>query len=159
MPGSATMGTSLVDRMVALTDRIRGSIPIALGARQFRVYTVVRTWTGNSTGGGVPEDVATELTPRPIVEGYDGIRGRWIPGGIDEQGGCRLVELSLTYTEAEIIGPVLEDGQEWLIRVDDGMGQGVASRYYAVDGPPSPDRNKSLGWIVKLRRASDAVLP
>lgn len=158
MAGTAVLGANLLDGLVPVIDQIR-AIPVALGARQFRVFTVLRTWSGPTRGGyhSTFEDVEVELTPAPAVEAYAEMGGKLISSGLDEAGLVRLSEVSLTYTEAELCGPQpLDANVEWLIKVIDGLGQGTRTRYFVIDGSPFPDREKTIGWLVRLKRSSDA---
>jgi hypothetical protein len=162
MPGTATLDPDvLVDDLMETIDELRGEIPVELGARQYRVYTVLRTWTGVVRGDGSFSEVATEITPRPLVEPKSK-PDQMTPGGLDEVDGMILREVSLSYTEAELAGQQadgspLAENQEWVIRLMDGYGQAIKTRDYVLEGSPVSDRLKDIGWRVVLRRASDAV--
>ena len=67
MAGSAVLGTNVVDVLVPVADDIR-DLATELGAHQFRVYTVKRTYSSQVAGEGSYTDVETEITPRPVVE-------------------------------------------------------------------------------------------
>lgn len=152
MSGNAVLGDNLVDDLVPTVDELRDSLHTAFGVQQFRVYTVLRTWDGGATGSGASTDTETELTPQPKVEPYK-TRFELDGCGIDEAGYVVLREISLTYTEAELIGPTLVAGQEWLIKISDAQGQAIADRYWVVQEPPFPDREQDIGWTVKLAKA------
>lgn len=160
MPGSATLdSTVLVDDLLGVIDDVRGDLHPALGVRQYRVFSVLRTWDGEERGVGGFAEVETEFLPQPLVEAFvDSLGGRLLPAGLDEAGIVRLRELSLTYTAAEIAGPALLPHQEWLVRVRDAYGQGEPQRDFIVKGT-YPDRIKDIGWSVALSRASDAEVP
>lgn len=51
---------ALADRLKPLVHRIR-AIPGRMGLHPFRVYVVVRTWTGSTVGDGTSSDSETEL--------------------------------------------------------------------------------------------------
>lgn len=157
MSGSATLGTNLVDSLVPIADELRGSLHADFGVRQFRVWTVSRAWSGGEVGEGSSSDVELELTPSPLVKSWlnriSGLDWRLEPCGIDEAGLVRLSEISLTYTEAELIGDGLANGVEWFIKLSDGRGQEVADRYFTVTRPPFPDRINDIGWTMELLRA------
>lgn len=53
---------SLVSDILGDIDAIRGDIPSDIGVRPFRVYVLVRTWTGTRSGVGSSSDVTTEIT-------------------------------------------------------------------------------------------------
>lgn len=155
MPGTAVLGDNLIDDLIETIDELRAELPPDLGQRQYRVYTVLRTWQGDEVGAGVFAEVETELTPPPIVESLRG-QDRLEPAGLDEADVIRLSEVSLSYTEAELAGAALERNQQWLIRLRDRHGQETRARDFVLAGSPWPDRLKTIGWIVNLRRASDA---
>lgn len=156
MPGSATLDpTVLVDDLLSVIDDIRGDLHPALGVRQFRLFTVLRTWSGEERGDGTFTEVETELTPQPLIEAFKRV-DRLYPSGLDEADVVRVSELSLTYTEAQIAGGTLLGTQEWLIRIKDAYGQGIRARDYVLEGSPWPDRLKTIGWTFNLQRASDA---
>jgi hypothetical protein len=150
------LGGSLVDRLVPLADRLR-RIPAGLGVRQWRVIVVRRRWSGARRGQGTPSFVSQlELDPRPLVRVPDAqialhlemeLQGRQEAGLID------LVEVSLRYSEGDLTGGELAANEELYYRLIDGEGQGLLVRHYVLDGPPRPDREKTLGWVVHLRRA------
>lgn len=157
MPGTAALDSDvLVDDLLGVIDDVRGDLHPALGVRQYRVYTVLRTWSGEERGAGTFAEVESELLPQPLVEAFvDSLGGRLLPSGLDEAGIVRLRELSLTYTRAEINGPAIAPNQEWVVRLRDAYGQGEPTRDFVVKGL-YPDRIKDIGWTVSLSRASDA---
>lgn len=157
MAGNATLEDTLLDELVPDIDAIRAEINPEVGIRQYRVFTVLRTWNGEERGApGGFEEVETELTPQPLVEAFaDSMGGRLLAAGLDEAGIVRLREVSLTYTTAELAGAGIERHQEWLIRLKDAYGQGEPNRDFVVKGL-YPDRLKDIGWLVTLSRASDA---
>lgn len=154
MPGSATLDPDvLVDSLVTdVIDGLRSDLHPAFGVRAYRVYTIRETWSGSRLGEGNRSEVATEITPQPLVEAWDGLRYELARCGLDEMGQVRLREVSLTYTEAELIGPSsLGKNERWLIRIDEAHGQENTSRYFVHTKPPYVDREKDMGWIVWLR--------
>jgi hypothetical protein len=157
MPGSAVLGDNLIDSdLLDCLDEIRGEINPEIGLRQYRVYSVLRSWSGGERGAGTFTEVETELTPQPLVESFvDSMGGKLMSAGLDEAGLVRLREVSLTYTAAEIKGGTLEPHEQWLIRLKDAYGQGEPTRDFVVKGL-YPDRLKDIGWVVSLARASDA---
>src|SRR5262249_39230250 len=81
----------------------------------WRVYTVRRTWSGTRRGEGTPTDDAVELVPSPLV--LDRRMRKLDPVGMDEVGEVQLQEVSLTYTETELLGAVggaLAANVEWM---------------------------------------------
>lgn len=160
MPGNAILGSNLVDGLLGTVDDLRDSLHTEFGVRQFRVYTVQRTYTSGVIGDGDYVDVVNELTPQPLVESWlrnmSGLGQNLEPCGIEESGFVTLREISLTYTEDELTGGgALAAGVDWFIRIDDGHGQDIMSRRFQVNRPPFPDRIKDIGWTMELIRMSD----
>lgn len=156
MPGSATLGTNLVDELVGdVVDSLRDDLHTEFGVRAFRVYTVRRAWTGRRVGEGRKTDVVTEITPQPAVHRWDGFELELAQCGLDEIGEVRLSEVSLTYTYDELTGGALPDNVQWFIRLSEAHGQLNPDRYFVFTRPPYPDREKTLGWVLWLR-ASEA---
>ena len=157
MPGSAILGTNLVDSLVTgVIDGIREALHPQLGVRQFRVFAVTRRFSG---AGFVDEEL--ELRPQPLVDGYSFIQNRSVryvqkDCGIDEEGVVNLSEISFTYTEAELTGLGLPNGTDFYIKITDALGQGIPDRYFQPAGPPYPDRIEGMGWQLRLVRLSDA---
>jgi hypothetical protein len=152
MPGSATIEDNLVDSLLSVVDDLRGELHPAMGVRHWRVYTVLRTWSGSEIGDGDPSDTLTEILPQPLVS-WD-LRNELTLGGLDEKGSITLSEVSLTYTEAELTGPnhALEDNQQWLYLLREAHGQAMEDRWFGIQDPPWPDRINTIGWIVRLKR-------
>lgn len=166
MPGSATLGTNLVDSLITdVVDGLRDALHPDFGVRQFRVFTVVRTFDDPDGLSGTFADVESELRPQPLVIPMTGRQGahtemRLEPCGIDEAGIVVLREVSLTYTEAELsgifgTGASLADNQEWLYKIVDAQGQEISDSYWKLARRPFPDRIEDIGWVVELRRAQD----
>ena len=158
MPGTATLGANLLDELVPDIDDIRGEIHPEVGVRQYRVFTVLRSWSGDDRGAGTFTEVESEITPQPLVESLRGT-DRLMSAGLDEADVVRLKEISLMYTEAELAGADLEVNQEWVIRLKDAYGQAIRTRDFVLEGSPWPDRVKTIGWVVNLKRSSDAEAP
>lgn len=160
MAGSAILDPSvLLDSLVPTVDKLRADLHPQFGVRAYRVFTILRTWSGRRLGEGVATDVETEIgapgdiVPSPKVHKWDGLRYDLAACGLDELGMVKLTEWSLTYTEAEVVGPkaTMTKAQEWLIRIDEGHGQESKSRFYFHAKPPYIDREKDISWAVWLR--------
>jgi hypothetical protein len=158
MPGSAVLGTNLVDSLITdVIDGLRDDLNPALGVRQYRVFSVRRTYVGEF-GSDVFSDVEAEITPQPLVQAYNiytGIHYDLEPCGLDEVGFIILREISLTYTEDEISGCSSTDLQDFFLKVTDAHGQATKDRLWVPKAPPYADRIKSMGWTLVLKRASD----
>lgn len=120
-----------------------------MGVRQWRVFTVRRTYPSGTVGEGSFVDTEAEILPQPLVASND-LFDQPIPAGLDEMGSITLTEVSLTYTEAELKLPFVA-GSETLYVLRDAHGQQIAPRYYQLMEPPKPDRVKTIGWILKLK--------
>ncbi len=157
MPDATLDPNVLLDDLVGLADELRQDLAVGFGLRQFRVYLVRRTWDNGLVGEGEYTEGRTELVPRPVVVPYaPGMEHKMDPAGMDEQGVVWLKEVSLTYTEAELTGGHQPhddlEGQELFYELVDGNGQELEARRFILDAPPFPDREKDIGWVVKLRR-------
>jgi len=157
MAGSAVLGTNLVDDLVPLVDELRQELNVDFGVRAWRVYTVERTWSGSRRGEGTPTDVEHELIPRPRITTP---QGRALdPAGMHEHGTIILREVSLTYTESELMGAAKGDivtTKDWLFAVREANGQAQSTRYYEMEGVPFLDREDEIGWRITLNRADGA---
>ena len=154
MAGSAIMDPDvLVDDLVgSLIDDLRDDLHSEFGVRAYRTFTVARVYLSGAIDGGPFTDTEVELIPAPLVKPFTGSLGNEMDDcGLDEAGTVELREISLTYTEAELTGGVLDDGVEWFIRVKEGHGQLQTTRDFVHDAPPYPDRIKDMGWTLKLR--------
>lgn len=157
MSGSAVLDTTLVDSLLPVVDVLR-DLNRTFGTRSWQVFTVKRTWSGARRGEGTSADVETEITPQPMVVDK---RGRVLdPAGMHEENSVQLREVSLTYTETELLGYVGGDvpaNVDWLYKLVGTHGQLQVTRYFEVGKqPPVADREKSIGWIVTLERAEGA---
>lgn len=154
MPGTAVIGSNLVDSLLSVVDGLRSELYPAFGVRAFRVYTVRRTWSGRIPGEGTVTEVEAEITPQPLVAVWSGgLRRELEPCGIDEHGEIVLTEVSLTYTDAELTGGDLPKNVQWFWRLREAHGQATQLRDFLIHKPPYPDRIKDIGWVVWLRRA------
>jgi hypothetical protein len=155
MPGSASLDPNvLVDSLLTTVDSVR-DLYRTLGATQWRVFTVRRVWSGTHRGEGTSVDTAVELLPTPLVTD---MRGRALdPAGMHEDGQVMLKELSLTYTEAQLLGGTVAANEEWFYKLVENRGQHIVTRFYNVGkAPPQPDRMQTIGWIITLNRAEGA---
>jgi len=144
----------LVDDLVdSLIDDLRDELHNNFGVRQFRMFTVLRTWDSGYIGDGSYTDTENEITPRPLVQPY---RTDWFlePAGLDEEGMLDLREISLSYTEAELTGGNVAPGCEWFILLRDGHGQEIEDQWFLISRRPFPDRIKDMGWSMRLRAVS-----
>lgn len=153
MAKDAILGNNLVDKLLPTVGKLRQSLFAKMGVRQFRVFTVRRSWSGGRRGEGTATDTAVELTPAPQVS--MGLTFSMEPCGLDEAGAVTLREVDLRYTEDELDGRPIAGHEEFFYRIDDGQGQSIRSRSFQLARPPFPDREESIGWIVHLRPSAD----
>ena len=157
MPGSATLDPDqLVDGLVPDIDDLRG-LADEFGTRQFRLYAVTRTWDGGEVGEGASSDATpVELTPPPKVDPFLELGYRLQPCGIDEAGIVRLSEVSLSYNLQDLVGyppgGALDDGVERVFLLRENYGQAQPDRVFYLDRSPAPDRDKTIGWVLWLRK-------
>lgn len=154
----STLDTSLVDKLVPTVDRLRSTLLPKMGTRAYAVSIVVRAWSGGQVGEGTVSFISQiDLDPPPLVnwEGrafvLDPMRGC----GLTEVGECMLAEISLTLTEAELLGTAdggLGPARECYYRISDAHGQEIRPTFWVLAAPPTPDRERGIGWMVKLRK-------
>lgn len=158
LAGTATLDSSvLVDSLVPdVIDGLRDVLNPAFGIRAYRVYRVIRTWSGAEPGDGTFGDVAGELRPQPRVAVWDGFRYQQQPAGLESVGRVRLTEVSLTYSDADLTGQPLAKNQELFIAIGDANGQGTTVALFTHAQPPYIDREKDMGWVVNLQRVQAA---
>lgn len=158
---ASVLDTSLVDKLLPTIDKLRGALLPKFGTVQHTVKLVTRTWYGEERGDGEFSDVEVTVDPIPevIIAAPPGWRYDLRPQGREEESMIKVVGISLkNYQEADLTGG--EDLPKtvqffWLLQ--DAHGQGVRSRAYVPAAPPVADREKTLGWVVYLRRAEGVV--
>lgn len=156
--GAATLNSSvLVDSLVPdVIDGLREDLHPAFGVRAYRVYRVLRTWSGKTVGEGSHTDSAAELRPQPKVSVWSGLRYVQANCGIREMGDVQLSEVSLTYTAEQLEPRSLAKNQECFFALGEAHGQLSPLRVWAHTAPPFIDREKTMGWLVFLRRIDAA---
>lgn len=152
--GAATLSNEvLVDSLVPdVIDGLRESLHPQFGVRAYRMYRVVRTWSGSVAGEGSPTDVGHELRPQPLVKVWDGLRFVQAACGLEQLGDVHLTEVSLTYTFDQLMGKPLAVNQELFIALGEAHGQGQPVALFTHARPPFVDRVKNMGWDILLRR-------
>lgn len=153
---ASILDSSLVDKLLPTIDAIRGTLLPRFGTVQHEVRIVRRTWTGVERGDGEFTDSEVVLTPPPMVEvgSPPGWRFDLRPQGREEEAMIKLTGISLAnYQEDDLTGGTLDKITQFFWLLKDAHGQGVHSRAYLPAAPPVPDREKTLGWVVYLRRA------
>jgi hypothetical protein len=161
LAGAAVMSDNLVDNLVPdVIDGLRDALYPDFGVRAYRVYRVIRTWTGDVPGEGTYTDDAAELRPQPRVLEWSAMQRRLAAAGMQDLGEVMLEEVSLTYTESQLTGRgALAANQQQFIAIGEANGQLQPSVLYTHARPPYCDRMKSLGWVVYLTRAEGEPWP
>lgn len=156
--GAATLDQSvLVDSLVTdVIDGLREDLHPAFGVRAYRVYRVIRSWTGKTAGEGQYTDAAAELRPQPRVNVWSGFKFVQATCGIRELGDVQLSEVSLTYTAEQLDARTLRANQELFFVLGEAHGQASPLRVWAHTAPPFIDREKTMGWLLFLRRVEAA---
>jgi hypothetical protein len=149
--GASVMGTDLIDDLVVdPVDGLRDELYREFGVRQFRTYLVRRVWSDTCVGrGSMRVTQRQELIPAPDVVLED--THELTPGGLQASGTATLHEVSLTYTQNQLLGEPLANNEEFHYLVVDGLGQGISRRLFIPADHPTPDREEGIGWDVKIR--------
>lgn len=143
----------LVDSLVTeVIDGLRGELYPEFGVRAYTVFLVTRRWTGARVGEGKYTDTAVEMVTRPMVAVWDGFKYDLVTCGLNSSGNIRLTEVSLSYTFAELVGDETKPNVQAMIRIDEGQGQATPSSFWVHAQPPYIDREKTLGWVVWLKK-------
>lgn len=155
LTGLATLSPdTLVDSLVEdVIDGLREELHPDFGVRAYRVYRVVRSWSGGAAGSGVYTDAVAELRPQPLVHAWDGKRIEPMSCGLLEQGDIALTEVSLSYTYDQLtLRDTLTMAQQFFIAVGEAHGQGQPTVLYTHSKPPYCDRIKDMGWKLWLTK-------
>ncbi len=152
--GTATLDDAvLVDSLVVdVIDGLRDQLHPQFGVRAYRVFRVIRSWSGRVAGEGKFTDEAAELRPYPRLAMWDGFHYAQATCGIREVGDVKVTEVSLTYTAAQLDPHNLRPNQELFFGLADANGQGSPVRLWSHKQPPFIDREKDLGWCMYLHR-------
>lgn len=147
--------TTLVDSLVVdVIDGLRESLHPDFGVRAYRVYRVIRTWTGQRPGEGIMTQEALELRPQPRIQVWNGLRMELAACGVEEMGEIVMTEVSLTYTERQLTGGgLLGKNQELFLGVAEAHGQAQRRRLFSYTRPPFVDREKNMGWQLWVQRS------
>lgn len=156
MGGSAILDSDvLLDELIPVVAELRRELHPVMGVRPYRAFTVLRTWSGATTGDGELTEVETEIDPQPRVISWGetgGLHYELEQCGLAEMGEVELREVDLSYTYAELTGgDALGRNQQFRIRLKEAQGQEDATRDFINTRPPFKDREKDIGWVVWLR--------
>lgn len=157
MPTPILTGTAILDESILVDslvpdviDGLRDSLQPAFGIRAYRLYRVLRTWSGSEPGDGSFVDAGAELRPQPRVMVWDGFRFQQEAAGLQNAGRVRCTEVSLTYSEADLTAQPLARNVELFYAIGDANGQGTTLKLFTLYQPPYIDREKDMGWVVNL---------
>lgn len=152
LTGTAVLDqNNLVDSLVPdVIDGLRDSLQPAFGIRPYRLYRVIRTWSGTEPGDGVAVDVGAELRPYPKVAWWDGFRYQQEPAGLQSMGRVRCTEISLTYSEPDLTAQPLPRNRELFYAIGDANGQATSVKLFTIYQPPYIDRERDMGWVLNL---------
>lgn len=157
---NANPSCSMVESLGGIVDAAR-QIATDLGARPYRIFSVVCEWSGGDVGRGVPRIVSEiELLPTPKLNETSGIQGSPRSGGLAERGSVRLTEISPRYTEDQVRGLFHCDaprrGQEvWIEARVDARDGSTERRRFTVSGVPYRDADRFQWVAVLLRQDQD----
>lgn len=137
---------TLVDDLVPLVDDLRG-LHTTFGTRPYTVHLVRTKWSGGDRGSGT-ESVTSDLaiTPTPLVSETDALTQVFSPVGRGEQGDLTIGEISLTYTEAQLLPRDVAVDEQFFYEVRETTG--VRRRLFPTS---APYRNTSqMGWTIRV---------
>lgn len=133
MPGARIDPEVYGDALVGIVDEIRGTVRGALGTRPYTVSIVRREWSGGRVGVGTPTLTELFLEPTPMFEERSSARRG--ETGQEPTGDATLTEISLRYTEAELVGDA-GGAVEVCYVVRETGGQAQADRWFVRNGMP-----------------------
>jgi hypothetical protein len=142
--------TTLIGRLIPKVNAIRSRLYEKTGVREFRVFRVIRTWSGGEVGRGIATLEELEIDPSPDVVFDNGRQDRLERGRV-EDGFCKLLEVSLELIESDLTGQPLARGQECYYRITERNEHAASPSYWVLEGTPWADRD-NFQWIVRLRR-------
>lgn len=150
---SCSPGESLVESLGSVADDLR-QIAVDLGARPYRVFSVVVRWSGGEIGRGTPTSHEREFLPTPNLR-EPSVNNEPRTGGLVERGSVRLSEISPRYTEDEVrslFGCDEEPGVETFVEVRvDARDGSTERRRFVVSGMPYREATR-FQWVAKLLR-------
>lgn len=146
---------SLLAGLSEVVDSAR-QIATDIGARPYRVFSIVVQWTGGDKGRGEPRVVSEiEFLPTPKV-GVEGLRSALNSGGQADNGEVRVTEISARYTEEQVHTlahrlPLAKGQEGWIeVTLDARDGAAAQRRRFQPAAPPFYDV-ENLQWVLRLR--------
>lgn len=146
-------GMSLVEELGSVADDLR-QLATDLGARPYRVFSIVVGWTGGAVGRGDQSILEeTELLPTPSID-LSTIRYIVTSGGKTDDGRVKMYEVSPRYTHDEIktlfsrqLGPAEQQFIE--VRLDERFGADPVRHRLTLSGVPYYDAT-GFQWVLSL---------
>jgi hypothetical protein len=146
---------SLLGGLSGVIDNAR-QLATDIGARPYRVFSVVVKWSGGDKGRGDPRVISElEFLPTPKT-GTETLRSTLNSGGQADSGEIRVTEISPRYTEEEVhtmfhVQPLPKGHEGWIeVTLDTRGGTAAQRRRFELAAPPYFDA-ENLQWIAKLR--------
>lgn len=151
--------SSLVESLGAVADDLR-QIASDLGARPYRLFSVIQRWSGGAVGRGYASIVSRrEILPRPKVN-VNPAQTEYTAGGRQTRGHVRVTELSPRLTADDIFGifgtqPLAGGRESYLeLTIDSRDGRSQRWRLTPADVPQRDAEN--FQWTVDLYYASNS---
>lgn len=140
---------NLIDKLITKVDTLRQKAADKFGLPPFDMYRVVRTYASGIIGDGAFVDVATKLSPPPMIKFQGGdVLER---GGRDDQRTMTATEVSLSYTENWLQGDPKSSGQEVFYKlVERNSTTAADTTYWILTAVPEAMRDE-ICWILKFR--------
>lgn len=147
-------GISLVEDLADVADDIR-QLATDFGARPYRVFSIVVSWSGGEVGKGDQRiESETEVLPTPNVN-ISNIRYNVTTGGWTDDGYVKMYEVSPRYTHDEIKALFyrdLENAEQSFVEIhmDPRHGCNPIRHRFVVSGLPFYDAT-GFQWVVTLK--------
>jgi hypothetical protein len=144
------MPTTIQDLLQTVDDARQ--VATDIGARLYRVFVRVRTWSGATKGGGAFSDVDTELLPRPRLrlQSPDGevspIEDVFTRAGEHFEGLITVDKISAQIALA-VLWPTLAENQRQYFVLQGADGGEVLPTLYVLNGAPI---RKTTEWALQL---------
>lgn len=149
---------SIINTLIPILDTIRGTVATIVGDHVYDFYLVSRQWSGNVVGAGTPTDTETKIVPSPRVnktpERASSQQYTAQTYGRLDMSRIEVTEISLAYAETDLTHEPAP-GEQVFYRLKDAQGNGLPDEDYVLTGPPVADREKTIGWILKLEKATE----
>lgn len=149
---------SLVESLGAVADDLR-SIASDLGARPYRLFSVIQEWSGGAVGRGYASIVSRrEILPRPKIN-VNPARSEFTAGGRQTRGHVRVTEISPRLTADDIFGifgtQPLTGGRESYLELAMDSRDGRSQRYRLTPADIPHRDAENFQWTVDLYYASN----